>query len=77
MKFLRGFGEINKEAQVLIPRLMSYINGKHNLVWDLEYFKAEFSIYEGLLQAQYDRTVIIEQYSVLKKIFRFSVKFMS
>lgn len=63
----RLWGEINKEAQVLIPRLQSYINGKHNLVWDLEYFKAEFSIYEGLLQALYDRTVIIEQYSVLKK----------
>lgn len=63
----RLWGELNKEAQVLMPRLQSYINGKHNLVWDLEYFKAEFSIYEGLLQALYDRTVIIEQYSVLKK----------
>lgn len=60
-------GEINKEAQVLAPRLQSYINGRNNLVWDLEYFKAEYSIYAGLLKALYDRTVIIEQYSVCKK----------
>lgn len=63
----RLWGEINKEAQVLLPRLQSYINGRNNLVWGLEYFKTEFSIYERLLQALYDRTVIIEKYSGLKK----------
>lgn len=73
----RLWREINKETQVFMPRLQSYINGRHNLVWGLEYFKTEFSIYKGLLQALYERTVIIEQYSALKKIFRFPVKYMS
>lgn len=63
----RLWGEVNKEAQVLVPRLQSYISGRDNLVWGLKYFEAEFSIYEGLLQALYDRTVIIVEYSVLKK----------
>jgi len=49
----RLWGEVNKEAQVLVSRLQSYISGRDNLVWGLKYFEAEFSIYEGLLQALY------------------------
>lgn len=63
----RLWGEINKEAQVLLLRLKSYVNGRSNLEFGMEYFKAEFSIYEGLLQAMYDRTVIIEKYSAARK----------
>lgn len=59
--------EINKEDQVLVPRLTSYINGKKNLKYGMRYLNAEFSIYEGLLQGMYERTVIINKYSAGKK----------